>query len=319
VIVPRLPDLEAWAMFARVADAGSFARAAQELGVSTATVSKAVARLERTLSAALFHRTSRRLSLTALGEETAARALRLLGEAEQLESDALDQTATPRGLVRIAGPMSFGQQQIAPLLPDLLRRYPAIQVDLHLSDSLVDLIGGGFDFAVRISRMEDSSLRVRRICDMRIILVAAPAYLAAQGRPLHPRDLEAHACFSYSNAPNGARWIFQGPEGEEATVLQSAPLRINNGEAAMPALEAGLGIAALPEFLVFDAMRAGRLVELLPTWRLPLATLNLVMPPGTLRPARVSAASEFFYRRLSREPWRMAGEGAVSSPSLADR
>ena len=297
-----LPDLEAWAVFARVAEAGSFAAAAGETGLSTATVSKAVARLERRVGAALLSRTSRRVSLTTLGREVAERAQRLLADAEAIEADLLDRTASPRGLVRIAAPMSFGQAQVAPLLPELLATHPELSVDLHLSDEIVDLVAGGYDFALRIARLVPSSLRARRICDVRLLLVASPGYAARRGLPAHPRALGDHPCFGYAYTAN-ASWSFTHRSGEQASVAPSGPLRVNNGEAALPALLAGLGIIALPEFLVSDALRAGRLVEVLPDWSLPPVALSLVTPPAALRPVRVSLAMEFLHRRLSGAPW----------------
>ncbi len=296
-----LPDLEAWAVFARVAEAGSFAAAAEETGLSNATVSKAVARLERRVGAALLSRTSRRVSLTTLGREVAERAQRLLADAEAIEADLLDRTASPRGLVRIAAPMSFGQTQVAPLLPELLAAHPELSVDLHLSDEIVDLVAGGYDFALRIARLDPSSLRARRICDVRLLLVASPGY-AARGLPAHPRALGEHPCFGYAYTAN-ASWSFTHRSGEQASVVPSGPLRVNNGEAAIPWLLAGLGLAALPDFVLSDAMRAGRLVEVLPGWSLPPVALSLVTPPAALRPVRVTVAMEFLYRRLSGTPW----------------
>ena len=294
-----LPDLEAWAVFARVAENGSFAGAASQLGLSTATVSKAVARLERRLGASLLSRTSRRVSLTTLGREVAERALRLLAEAELLEADTLDRTAAPHGLVRIAAPMSFGQRRVAPLLPALLRAYPEISIDLDLDDALVDLVGGGFDFALRIARLDDSSLRARRICDVRLLLAASAGYGAAHGLPGYPRELALHPCFGYAYQPNAERWVFGHASGEQVAVSRSGPLRVNNGEAALPALLDGLGLAVLPDFMLRDELKAGRLVEVLPDWSLPAASLSLVMPPTRLRPARVAVVMEFLHRALS--------------------
>jgi DNA-binding transcriptional LysR family regulator len=298
-----LPDLEAWAVFARVAEIGSFAGAAAELGLSTATVSKTVARLEQRIGASLLSRTSRRVSMTTLGREVAERALRLLVDAETMEADMLDRTTAPRGLVRVAVPMSFGQQQVAPLLPELLARYPELSIDLHLSDELVDLVGGGFDFALRIARLENSSLRARRICDVRLLLVASPDYAARHGSPSHPHALQDHPCFGYAYLPTANRWVFTHRSGEQASVSLSGPLRVNNGEVLMPALLAGLGFAALPDFLIWSAIENGTLVEVLPEWSLPLAALSLVTPPTMLRPARVTTTMEFFHRMLSQASW----------------
>ncbi len=302
-----LPDLEAWAIFARIAETGSFAAASAELGLSTATVSKAVARLERQVGAALLSRTSRRVALTTMGRELADRAALLLADAERLEADALDRTATPRGLVRIAAPMSFGQLQVAPLLPELLRRCPGLSIDLHLDDELVDLIGGGFDFALRIAQLQTSSLRSRRICDVRLLLVTAPAYVAAGRLPAHPRELQGLPCFGYAYHASANRWLFGHASGEQASVAIDGPLRFNNAEAVMPSLRAGLGLAVLPDFVVWREIEAGGLVRVLPDWSLPASPLSLVMPPTALRPARVVVALEFFHRALSPAPWFHSG------------
>lgn len=301
-----LPDLEAWAIFARVAETGSFAGAAAELGLSTATVSKAVARLEQRIGGALLSRTSRRLALTTLGDEIATRALRLLTDAEALEADMLDRTAQPKGLVRMAVPMSFGQQQVAPLLPGLLRRYPQISIDLHLGDEVVDLVGGGFDFALRIARLENSSLRARRICNVRLMLVASPIYVAMHGLPAHPLALQDRPCFGYAYQPTANRWAFTGQAGEQVTVPLSGPLRTNNGDSIMPALLSGIGLAALPDFLIWSELQAGRLIEILPDWVLPTVPLSLVTPPTALRPARVTVAMDFLYDALIKAPWAAA-------------
>jgi DNA-binding transcriptional LysR family regulator len=300
--MPHLPDLEGWAIFGKVAEAGSFVRAATELGLSKATVSKAVSRLERRLGERLFNRTSRRLSLTETGRVLSLRAARILTDAEAVEAEALAQSATPRGRVRLAAPMSFGLLHVAPALPDFLAAYPEISVELHLSDEILDLIGGGFDLALRIAALSDSSMLARRLCEVRRLLVGAPAYFVRHGRPSHPRELPQHACLGYSYLPSRDRWEFAGPDGEVQSIAVRGPLLANNADALMPALRAGVGLAVQPEFVVWRDLQERRLEAVMTQWRAPLIALNIVSPPGGPRPSKVAVLTDFLIRRYSGQP-----------------
>jgi DNA-binding transcriptional LysR family regulator len=297
----KLPDLEGLAVFAKVVELRSFAAAADDLQLSKATVSKAVSRLEARLGTRLVNRTSRRLALTDAGRRLTERAAHILAEAEAAESDCLAQSSTPRGLVRLAVPMSFGLREVAPILPEFLRDFPDISVDLHLSDAMVDLIGEGFDAALRIGVLPDSSLIARRLRPMEMHLVASPAYLARRGRPTHPLHLAEHACLGYAYQQTPDLWRF-ARGGEQAAVRPAGPLRVTNGDALTPALLAGLGIAMLPAFIVDEDLAAGRLEAILTDWTLHSAALHLVTPPGGPRSARVEALVEFLTRKLSRRP-----------------
>lgn len=286
----KLPDLEALAIFARVAESQSFSGAAEALGLSKATVSKAVTRLEQRLGTTLLHRTSRRFALTDSGRTLAARAAQMVHEAEEAEAQALDQSITPRGLVRLAAPMSFGMTYVAPALPDFLARHPDVSIDLHLSDETVDLVGGGFDCALRIAALPDSSLTARKLRPIRRHLVASPDYLDQRGRPAHPDDLSRHACLGYAYLPTPNTWRFRHVKtGEEAVVRLAGPLRANNADALTASLCAGLGIAEQPEFIHWRDIAEGRLEVILPDWSLPEINLHLVAPGGGPRPARVAA------------------------------
>jgi len=274
----------------------SFSGAASAIGVSKATVSKAIARLEAQLGTALFHRTSRRLTLTDSGTALAERAGRILAEAQAAEEAAIDSAKAPSGLVRIAAPITFGIRFVADAIADLLVAHPGIQIDLRLSDARVDIVADGFDIALRIADLPDSSLRARRLSPIQARVVAAPAYLAQHGTPRHPADLAHHACFLYANAIGA--WQFRKADGEEAAVRPAGPLTTDNGDAMMPALLAGLGIARLPDFIIDRELADGRLVEILPDWSPMNVALHLLTPPSTLRPARVELVIEFLSQRF---------------------
>ncbi|MEH2479635.1 DNA-binding transcriptional LysR family regulator [Nitrobacteraceae bacterium AZCC 2146] len=295
----KLPDFEALAIFAKVVELRSFAATATELTLSTATVSKAVSRLEERLGARLFNRTSRRIALTDAGRTLAVRAAQLLADGELAESEALAQSATPRGLVRLAVPMTYGTNTLAPLLPEFLDAYPEVSIDLSLSDATVDLIGEGFDAAIRIASLPDSSLIARRLCSMPRYIVASPAYFAKHGRPTHPMHLAQHQCLGYTYLSTPGVWHFTNAAGEQASVRPAGPLRVNNGEALLPALIAGLGIGDLPDFIVGEALASGQLEAVLQDWSQSISGVYLVTPPGGPRPARVEVLLEFLATRLS--------------------
>lgn len=294
----KLPDFEAWAIFASVVEHRSFSAAADALAVSKATVSKAISRLEARLGVTLFHRTSRRLTLTDSGRALADHARRILAEGQSAEESALESASAPAGLIRLAAPLTFGIRHLAPMLAEFMGEHPAIQIDLRLSDAFVDIVGEGIDVAIRIAELPDSSLRARRLGPVRGHVVGAPAYFARAGRPRHPADLANHACFLYTNTATPEQWRFRRAGGEEVTVRISGPIRTDNGDAMLPALRAGLGLAWLPEFLLSDDLAAGTLETVLDDWSGSAAALHLVTPPGTLRPARVEALIAFLDVRL---------------------
>ncbi|QHJ01083.1 LysR family transcriptional regulator [Xylophilus rhododendri] len=307
----RLPDLEAWAIFAKVAETGSFARAAAELGVAQPTVSKALTRLEARLKTTLFHRTSRRMSLTSSGQASLERAARILSEGEAVEAELGEQSKALRGAVRIAAPMSFGLAHLAPALPAFMAEHPEVTLDVHFSDELIDMVGGAFDIALRISSLPDSSLLARRLCGVRLLLVGSPGYFEAHGRPQHPRDLASHRALRYVHARTGEAWRFtHRTRGEYSQVVPSA-LRVNNADGLVPALRAGLGLAIQPEFLVWEDLRDGIVEAAMPDWQPPPIALHIVTPPGRAKPARVQALIEYLAAHFAAAPWAKP-EKAVS-------
>ena len=300
----RLPDFDAWATFATVAREGSFAQAAKALGVSQATVSKAITRLEASTKATLFHRTSRGISLTESGYGVLESANDLLNIGKEVEANIKEQSESLRGLIRISSPMSFGISHLAPLLPDFMEQHPDIELDIQFNDEQVDLITGRFDFTLRIAKLVDSSLLARQVCPIRILLVGAPAYFEKQGFPQHPSDLAKHKALLYAYDDYGANWRFNHAiEGEYIQALPPSSLKVNNGDALQPALKRGLGLALQPDFLVGEALKTGELIQVMPEWQVASVALYIVTPPGRLRPARVEAFIEYLIKHLSSATW----------------
>jgi DNA-binding transcriptional LysR family regulator len=295
----RLPDLEGLAIFAKVAESRSFARAAAELRLSKATVSKAVGRIEARLGARLITRTARRFELTDAGRQLVGRAAHILAEGEAAEDATKARARAPRGLVRLAAPMSFGTSQVAPLLPDFLAAFPEISIDLQLSDEMTDVIGKSFDAAIRIAVQPGASLVVRRLCEMPRYLVGSRAYLDKHGRPKHPLELGEHRCIGYSYAMNTEVWRFT-KGGKSVGVRPSGPLRVNNGDAMMPALLAGTGLGVLPAFFLREALESDRLERLLPDWSVPLGAVYWLTPPEGPVPKRVEVLGEYLIEKLAR-------------------
>jgi DNA-binding transcriptional LysR family regulator len=299
----KLPDLEGLAVFAKVAERRSFAGAAAELRVSKATVSKAVRRIEDRLGARLIVRTARHFELTDAGRQLVGRAANILAEGEAAEDVTRTQAQTPRGVVRLAASMSFGVMHVAPHLPDFLARFPDISVDLHLSDAMNDLLGDRYDAAIRIAVQPGVSFVVQRLCEMPRHLVASPAYLRVHGAPTHPLHLAQHRCISYSYTMTCEAWRFTRGK-KSVSVSPSGPLRVNSGDAMMPALLAGTGIGMLPGFFLREALEAGLLKTLLPDWSIPLGAVYWVTPTEGPLPRRVEVLGRFLTERLT-QPKRL--------------
>jgi DNA-binding transcriptional LysR family regulator len=301
----KMPDFEGLAMFAKVAEERSFAAAARVMGVSVATVSRGVSRLEDRLGARLLNRTSRQLALTEFGRSVAESASQLYRDAEETEDAARELSAQPKGLVRLAIPMAFGLKWVAPILPDFFEAYPEVSIDLHLSDASVDLIGDGFDAAIRIAVLPDSSLVARRLAPVSRYLVASPAYLESFGYPERPQDLENRNCLGYAYRAQNDVWKLYDKAGNEVSVSPTGSLRVTNVDALIPALLSGLAIAELPEFVASDYLRDGRLQLVLPEWSMQLGGVYFVTPSARTRPAKIDVLFEFLTQKLSNPSWQM--------------
>jgi DNA-binding transcriptional LysR family regulator len=299
----KLPDFEGLAMFAKVAEERSFAAAARAMGVSVATVSRAVSRLENRLGGRLFNRTSRRLALTDYGRRLAERASRMYSEAKEVEDFARETSSKPRGLVKLTAPLSFGSRWVAPILPAFFQQYPDVAIDLHLTDAHLDLISDGFDAALRIGILADSSLVARFIVPVRRFLVASPSYIARYGRPQHPHDLGAHRCLGYLHRTRDVWHFTHRTSGEECPISPTGPLRGTNIEVLLPTVLEGLAITELPEFVATQYLREKQLEQLLADWRLSETGLYFVTPTARARPAKVSVLGDFLVAKLAEAPW----------------
>lgn len=301
----KMPDFEGLAMFAKVAEERSFAAAARVMGVSVATVSRGVSRLEDRLGARLLNRTSRQLALTEFGRSIAQSASQLYRDAEETEGVARELSSQPKGLVRLAIPMTFGLKWVAPILPEFLETYPEVSIDLHLADASVDLIGDGFDAAIRIAVLPDSSLVARRLAPVSRYLVASPAYLERLGHPQRPQDLETRNCLGYAYRAQNDVWRLHDNAGNEVSVTPTGSLRVTNVDALVPALLAGIAIAELPEFVASEYLRDGRLQRVLPDWSMPLGGVYLVTPSARTRAAKIDVLFDFLIRKLSDPSWQL--------------
>jgi len=293
-----LPDYEAWAIFEAVARLGSFTAAARELALSKPTISKAVSRLEQSLGTVLFHRTSRKISLSTAGRSLLPHARQIALDGEAAMEAARDTTHLLKGQVRLAAPLSYGLSHLAPVIAEFMCAYPEITVDLQLNDAQVDLVEEGFDCAIRIATLPDSSLRAVKLRDVDGYFIAAASYLERMGQPQSPADLAHHDCFIYSNTPNPELWQINGPDGQAISLHPQCRFQSNNGDVMLPALIAGRGIGYLPDFLCQKALESGELVNVLPDWRMGDITLNIVTPPSRLRPARVDTLVNFLKDNL---------------------
>ncbi len=312
----KLPDLEAWAVFAKVAETGSFARAAAELELSQATVSKTISRLEARMNVVLVQRTSRSVSLTDTGHAALDRAINILEHGQAVEAEITEQSTSLRGLVRISLPVSFGISRLSPILSNFLTMHPDIELDVQFSDRQVDLIEEKFDFALRIATLIDSTLLARQLCQVRILLVGSPAYFKRHGKPRHPRDIANHKTLKYSYTRGRQGWRFLHKEHGEFSQVNPVQMQANNADALNYALLAGLGMALQPEFLVWDGLQSGALETAMDDWQVEPLSLHIVAPPGRKRPTRVQALIDHILQSLTKEPWAHFIEGA---PAGTDR
>jgi DNA-binding transcriptional LysR family regulator len=293
-------------VFAAVVDAGSFVAAADGLGMSKAAVSRYVSELEQRLGARLMHRTTRKLSLTQEGELFLARCRDILASIEESESEISTRSGTASGLLKVSVPVSFGIKHLAPLWSEFLEAHPRVSLDVQLADRVVDLVDEGFDLAVRIARLPDSSLVSRRLASTRLVLCAAPKYLKRRGAPQHPSELARLDVVGYSLLAMGDQWQFTGPDGT-VTVKVRPRLWTNNGDTCVAACVRGTGIELQPTFLIARELASGRLIEVLPQYRSIELGIYAVYPTRKFVLPKARALLEFLSAKFADADWASPG------------
>jgi len=289
--------------FVKVAELKSFSAAAVRLSTSKSVVSRHVSALEAQLGLRLFHRTTRSLTLTEAGRGYFERVSQILIDLEAAEQSVSHLQITPRGQLKISAPMSFGFLHLAPALPDFLAAYPELTVDVMMSDRFVDLVEEGFDLAVRIGSLAESSMIAKKLSPIRRVICASPDYLARHGMPQTPQDLPNHQCLYNSNLPSGDEWRFQMPDVKPITVSVKGQISINNGDALRIAALNHLGLIDLPTFIVGRDLQAGTLVSVLDEYIPQRMALSAVYSHARHLSPKVRAFVDFLSQRFGPRPY----------------
>lgn len=288
--------------FCAVAEAGSFVRAAEALAVSKAAVSRHVGELEARLGVRLLHRTTRRLSLTGEGEIFYARSKELLAGLEEAESELRSRSSAARGVLRINAPVTFGILHLAPLWGTFRERHPQVRLDLTLSDRTVDLVEEGYDVAIRIAALPDSTLVSKRLAGTRIVLCASPRYLEASGVPSHPSELAKHTVIAYRYWSTGDDWQFNGPRGR-VSVRTKPIMHSNSGDTCRAMALEHHGVILQPDFLIGRDLADGTLVELLPEFHAQELGIYAIYPTRKHVSPKVRALIGFLVERFAGVRW----------------
>jgi DNA-binding transcriptional LysR family regulator len=290
-------------MFVAVLETGGFSRAAARLGTSAGQASKLVSQLESDLGVQLLNRTTRALSPTELGQAYFEQMKRLLEEFDALDASVRHASGKASGRLGLTVPMSFGTTQLAPVLIDFATAFPDIQLDVSFTDRIVNLIDEGFDVAVRVGNPSDTSLIARKLCDMRVVTAASPAYLLRKGEPLAPAQLADHDCIIDTNFREPLIWRFQARGEDKPTLISvSGRLRFSNAEACLAAAEAGLGVACVPSFIAGPRLRAGGVKLVLQAFEHKPLGVHVLYPPGRHLAFKVRVLVDFLAERFRGVP-----------------
>ena len=292
-------------VFVRAVEVGSFSGAAQQLGIAKSIVSRRILSLESRLGTSMFHRSTRRLSLTETGLAYYERARRILADVAEAEDVASQLQGELKGRLKVAAPMSFGYRHLSPVVMDFLSAHPQVDIELDLNDRRVDLISEGFDVAVRIGSLADSSIISRTLAPCRHVVCASPAYLAAHGKPQTPAELasESHVCLAYNNRPRTDQWRFLVDGVWTDVPVKARHIHSNNGDILCEAAIAGHGAIVLPTFIVNDAVATGALEVLLPGYEVASPSIFAVWPPSRHVSGKVRAFVDLLAKRFAKTPY----------------
>jgi DNA-binding transcriptional LysR family regulator len=295
-------QLEDMKIFVRIVEAGGIGKAADQLSMAKSGVSRRLMALETRLGAPLINRTTRSSSLTRVGREYYERAIKLIGDVSELDALAADENKSLEGLLRLALPLSFGLSHLSPAIDIFTREHPDLTVNIDFSDRQVDLVEQGVDVAIRIADLKDSSLHARRICPIRLILVASPSYLETHGTPQRPEDLKSHQLLGY-NIGGGNTIRLSTAQGDEQLVHISARIAANNGDFLHDMALAGHGIVGLPTFIVWQSLAAGDLVPVLEPYTPAPLNAWAVYPQTRYLSQRARRFIDFLAERFGDDPY----------------
>lgn len=288
--------LESMRVYVVAVDKGSLSAAAAACGISSTMAGNHLRALETRLGARLLNRTTRRQHLTAFGEDYYVRCKEILRLVSETDAQAQNLQMAPAGTLRITAPVSFGTEALMPALAVYLERHPEVSVDVALCDRVVDLMEEGFEAAIRIGQLPDSALVARPLAPYRLMICASPEYLARRGTPSRPSDLAQHECLSFSPAAL-AQWRLQNHEGD-SRVPVSGRLKVNHGQALRVAALNGMGIVLQPAILLEADVRAGRLVQLFPSYELPSRQMSVVFLPDRYRSSKLRSFVDFMVEQF---------------------
>ena len=295
------------AAFVRAVEKGGFSSAARDLGLTPSAISKLVTRMEDRLGVRLLNRTTRRLALTPEGEAFFHRTQRILADIEEAEAEVTRFRERPQGKLRVNVGHAFGAHQLVPALPEFLARYPDIEVEITMTDRVVDLMEEGADLGIRSGHLSDSSLIARKICDMERVICASPGYLGARGTPRKPGQLAEHECIVIANTPALRRWPFLTANGVKSIEVNGR-VTANNADTLLQLALMGAGIIRLADVIVGEAIASGRLVPVLAdVHHAEALPLHAVYPQGRHRSPRVAALVDFLVEKFAQAPWRVKG------------